>query len=271
MSDDHAAIFRTASVFIYRHIDEPLPLARIAAASGTTLSTLKRAFESTLGLTPGALVRRLRMELAFRTLACREQSILEVALAAGFEDHSAFTRGFRRAFGYAPSRARNVKSIQRELEQIELAEPELVVFEPFTIQSVTCTGYYFECAPRAWRELTEKLTAAGNEDYGLFVGAALDDPHRGDGSEHQVRFSAGVHGAGPIAGTEPHRFEGGTYARFRFDGKIANIGLAYHYIYGAWASEAHRKLRDEPAVTMLDSPPTPFETTRVLIALPLAE
>ena len=55
----------------------------------------------------------------YRTLMDREASVLEAALSSGFEDHSAFSRSFKRAFGCSPS-GRNKDLLQRELEHVEL-------------------------------------------------------------------------------------------------------------------------------------------------------
>src|SRR5580658_10292866 len=106
--------------FIYDNIDKPIKLADIAAAVNISLSSLKRLFLEATGQSPGAFVRRLRMEIAFRSLQNRNDSILEVALSSGFDDQSAFARCFKETFGYPPSQARKKLNIVNELECVSL-------------------------------------------------------------------------------------------------------------------------------------------------------
>lgn len=68
---------------VYERIDAPLSLAQLAAELDTSESSLQRAFLELVGLPPATLFRRLRLELAFRTLHSRQSSVLETALASG--------------------------------------------------------------------------------------------------------------------------------------------------------------------------------------------
>jgi AraC-like DNA-binding protein/DNA gyrase inhibitor GyrI len=259
---------------MYDHLEAPLSIAALAQQLAVSESVLKRAFAEIMETSPAALYRRLRLELAFRTLRSREQSVLETALAAGFEDHAAFSRSFRRAFGFAPSHARHVLTLQRELAAIALEEPDIVQLASLPLQSASATGSYFACAPRAWARLAEALATLPTEraEQALFVGRALDDPHAPDGPEPSaVRFAAGVAGVDEDLGLARDHTAAGTYARFRYSGLLANIGLAYHHIYGAWREQAARSgfaLSRAPALIMLDELPT-SAAQRVLIAVAL--
>jgi AraC-like DNA-binding protein/mannose-6-phosphate isomerase-like protein (cupin superfamily) len=63
-----------------------------------------RQFTQTVGMTPGAYLRTLRLCHAARELrTSSRRSILEVALAAGFADHPSFSRAFARHMGMTPS------------------------------------------------------------------------------------------------------------------------------------------------------------------------
>jgi DNA gyrase inhibitor GyrI len=106
------------------------------------------------------------------------------------------------------------------------------------------------------------------------VGRALDDPHAPAGPDaHAVRFVAGVFGLEDDLGLAREATPPGTYARFRYTGLLANIGLAYHYIYGAWrqqAAHAGFSVSAEPALIMSEEMPS-SSAQRVLIAVPLSE
>lgn len=257
---------------IYARIDEPLCLREIAESAGVSLSSLKRIFLEATDQSAGAFIRRLRMERAFRSLRSNQNSILEVALGAGFEDHAAFSRCFKKTFGYQPSFSRTKQTIIDDLECIVLEEPEIVELSDIVLQSITTQGTYFTCAPQAWEALEQKLTAEDLEDDfpGIFVGIGWDNPHEGEVLEFQVRFSAGVALLDRDLGIEKTVITAGPYAKFRYVGKLNNLGLAYHYIYGRWLAAAEVKINTKlPAFIALAAFPKDFSELGVAIYVPV--
>jgi DNA gyrase inhibitor GyrI len=130
------------------------------------------------------------------------------------------------------------------------------------------------CAGQAWSILRDALASLPEElrEQALFVGRALDDPHADGGpAPNAVRFAAGVAGLEHDLRLEPATTHAGVYARFRYTGKLASLGLAYHHIYGQWresAAESGYALSNEPALLLLDSLPIDSEQF-VTIAVPL--
>ncbi len=259
-------MFAKAVHYIYDNIDKPIELDDVAAHVGMSVSSLKRLFEEAVNLSPGAFIRKLRMEMAFRSLKSRDESVLEVALSHGFDDQSAFARRFKQTFGYSPSQARNKLNIVNELECITLEEPDMIEIKNLTIQSVTEVGLYFESAPRAWEKLKLALKdQAMNDDFsGVFIGIAHDNPHESNVREDAVRFTAGV----ALLDTDLHLatmdIAAGHYARFRYNGKASNKGMAYHYIYGKWQTNSDIKINNTiPAFFVVDHFPMPFKEENV--------
>lgn len=264
--------FAKAVRFIYDNIDQAITLEDIAKAIGLSLSSLKRLFEEATNQSPGAFIRRLRMEMAFRSLKSRKDSILEIALQSGFDDQAAFSRCFKQVFGFTPSQGRKKLNIVNELDCIELEEPDIVEMEDFEIQAVTKVGLYFESAPKAWQELKASLTKEElSEDFpGIFIGIGHDDPHEGLVKEDRVRFTAGVAFLTRNLEFNTMKINGGDYARFRYKGKPSNMGLAYHYIYGKWNENAHSKINKAiPAFVIHTGFSEPFIDTNLLIHVPL--
>jgi DNA gyrase inhibitor GyrI len=236
------------------------------------MSSLKRLFIEAINQTPGAFMRRLRMEFAFRSLQSRKDSILEVALSAGFDDQSAFARRFREVFGYSPREARKKLNIVNELEFVSLDEPDFIELTELHIQSVTEKGLYFEAAPKAFNILKCKMTANElNDDFsGIFVGIGHDNPHEDGVREDQVRFTAGVTLIERDLGIEHTTISGGRYARFLYVGKPNNLGLAYHYIYGKWSETSIIKINNtKPAFIAYDGFPDALQEQKILIHVPL--
>jgi AraC family transcriptional regulator len=80
-------------------------IANIAAEVGVHPVYLARAFRARYGVTPGAYLRRLRLEAAMAELAGTD-TLARIAHRAGFSDQSHFTRAFKAAFGTAPGQWR---------------------------------------------------------------------------------------------------------------------------------------------------------------------
>jgi len=257
---------------IYDTLDQPLSLDELASRVGMSLASLKRICQEAINQSPGAFIRRLRMECAFRSLQNREMSVLEIALAVGFDDHSSFSRRFRETFGYSPTQAREKTHIVNELECVVLEEPDLVELNDISVQTMTETGYYFEAAPNAWQGLQKKLHVDElSDDFsGVFIGIGHDDPHEGKVSEDQCRFSACVSHIQRDIGAENLIISGGAYARFRFVGKPNNLGLAYHYIYGQWSAKSSVKFcKNKPAFILFDRFPQAFDEHHLMIHVPI--
>lgn len=264
--------FISAIKFVYKNIDEPISLELIAQNIGVSTSTLKRLFLEATGSSAGSFIRRIRMERSFRSLRNKEDSILEIALQCGFEDASSFARSFKANFGYNPSFARNTINIVDELECISLEEPEMIEIDGFEIQGITKQGLYFEAAPLAWKILKEYLDeTVFNDDFtGNFIAIGHDNPHDGKVEEDQVRFSAGVAHLMSDLNIAKIAVPGGAYAKFNYTGKLNNMGLAYHYIYGTWCNKSSKKIDDKNSAFMLmDRFPDDFSEYHVGIYVPL--
>lgn len=93
----HAA----AQLIETRHA-EPLALADLAAAVGTSPFHFLRAFKAALGLTPHQFLVRTRLRHAARLLLETDLPVTEVAYAVGFGDLSTFTHAFKAATGRPP-------------------------------------------------------------------------------------------------------------------------------------------------------------------------
>lgn len=90
-------------VHIQQRLDEPLPLAGLAQLACLSPHHFHRVFTGMLGESVASHIRRLRLERAATNLKLSNQPIVQIALAAGYETHEAFTRAFRVAFGVSPT------------------------------------------------------------------------------------------------------------------------------------------------------------------------
>lgn len=92
--------------FLQAHFREALTLGQIAESAEVHPVHLAREFRRRQGMTMGDYIRTLRIEWACRELVATDQPIVEIAVHAGFCDHSHLTRVFRRLTGLTPSEFR---------------------------------------------------------------------------------------------------------------------------------------------------------------------
>lgn len=83
-------------------LDAPIPLEAIAQRVGVSVRQLERLFAGNLHVTPKRHYLEMRLERARSLLLQTEMSILEVAVASGFQSAGHFTRAYRTAYGVTP-------------------------------------------------------------------------------------------------------------------------------------------------------------------------
>lgn len=93
--------------YLQAHFREVVTLSQVADAAEVHPVHLARDFRRRQGVTVGDYIRTLRIEWAGRELIATDRPIVEVAIEAGFCDHSHMTRVFRRQAGVTPSEFRS--------------------------------------------------------------------------------------------------------------------------------------------------------------------
>lgn len=99
MRNPHLA---TAITRMRDHLDSPISPAVIARDLGISTRQLERLFGKYLNASPKKYYMEMRLERARNLLVQTEMSILDVALACGFESPGHFARVYRTAFGVTP-------------------------------------------------------------------------------------------------------------------------------------------------------------------------
>jgi len=94
--------------YIREHINEPLDREMLAAIAGFSVPHFHRVFTAHVGESAISYVRRLRLERAGHKLRMGAVNITEVALAAGYDTHAAFSKAFKQQFGLSPSEFRQL-------------------------------------------------------------------------------------------------------------------------------------------------------------------
>ena len=104
----HSEYIDNVKQYIREHIHEPLDREVLAGVAGFSVPHFHRIFTAQVGENIASYVRRVRLERAGRKLRMGAVDITEVALAAGYATHAAFSKAFKQQFGLSPSEFRQL-------------------------------------------------------------------------------------------------------------------------------------------------------------------
>jgi AraC family transcriptional regulator len=93
---------------LHENFTEPFTLEEIAKIADVHPVHLSRVFREKFDCTIGEYVRRLRVEFASKQIASTENSLCEIAHAAGFADQSHLNKTFKTVFGSTPAEYRKL-------------------------------------------------------------------------------------------------------------------------------------------------------------------
>lgn len=89
-------------------LGEGISVTDLADHAGYSPFHFSRLFTATVGVTPGLFLTALRMDAAKRLLLHRNDAVIDIAAAVGFDSLSSFSRRFRASVGVPPASLRTV-------------------------------------------------------------------------------------------------------------------------------------------------------------------
>ncbi|MGH7973269.1 MAG: AraC family transcriptional regulator, partial [Limisphaerales bacterium] len=253
---------------IQEHLDETLGLEELARVACFSSFHFHRIFAAMTGETIADHVRRLRLERAAMELRSDAEQVVQVALAAGYEAHEAFTRAFKSAYGISPS------AFRRATAPIAICPaPSGVHFRPglplttFNTNHITTKAMKvmtrkmrpmrvaylrhvgpYEETKQTWVELVARLSADKQiRKRSVYIGIGHDNPSATPAAE--LRFDACITVAEayePKKPVEVQTISGGDYAVAK-NCPVGKIKDAYQYLYGKWLAQSSRELRPVPS------------------------
>jgi transcriptional regulator GlxA family with amidase domain len=109
-----ATYARLASALSYLHANiATFEYHECADRAGISLSQLQRDFLQLFGVSPRAYLNKARLNCALELLA-GSRPVVEIALACGYADQTAFTRWFRGATGASPIQYRRARMMRSQ-------------------------------------------------------------------------------------------------------------------------------------------------------------
>jgi AraC-like DNA-binding protein len=97
-----------------KHCEARQPVAELAALAGLSPERFANLIRRIYGMSPVGFVLRNRIRQACLRLRGSKESLLDVALAAGFYDQAQFSRQFKRVMGMVPSSYRQTRPSEHQ-------------------------------------------------------------------------------------------------------------------------------------------------------------
>ena len=257
-----ATVTGKALWFIESHLDEDLSLDRIAETVGVSTFHLCRAFAGATGQSVAAYARARRLTQAASALASGAPDILDIALAAGYGSHEAFTRAFRQQFQTTPESVRAQAStvtlhLQEPLRMnpstvTPIAAPRIITHAAMTL--VGMTGHYQPGAnagiPSQWNRFRPFIGHVPNEIQGVSYGVVYNVD-----ASNSFDYLCGVEVSAVAdlpSGCIELRVPAGTYAVFLHEGHISTIQATFTAIWERGLAAAGVKPTDGPILERYD-------------------
>jgi AraC-like DNA-binding protein len=103
--------------YVDAHLDEPISLSDLGAASGLSRNYFAAQFRVATGLRPHEFLLRRRIERAQKMLVETNAPLAEIALSIGFRTQSHFSTVFKRLVGWSPYRWRDANKRETSVSE----------------------------------------------------------------------------------------------------------------------------------------------------------
>jgi AraC family transcriptional regulator len=244
---------RVVQDHIARHLSESPDLDALARLAHFSPFHFHRIFRGVTGQPLHAYIRILRLERAARDLSIRTDSVLSIALHAGYDSHEAFSRAFRDHFGITPSQHRRGEPPHpprpRPTPGTIPMNVQIVTVEPMLVASVRHVGPYGSPTIRnTWSTLCRWAAARGllNQTTKCY-GIGHDDPD--STPPDKIRYDACItvaEGTRAEGDVSIQTIAGGRCATTRHTGPHERLQQTYSALFGQWLPESGEEPADAP-------------------------
>lgn len=261
--DELRARLRRVLAHIDAHLDGDLRVEALARVAHWSPYHFHRQFAALVGESVGAYVQRRRLRRAAHQLAFRPAvTVLDVALANGYEGPEAFARAFKRCVGQTPTefrrgprweawRAAFDRDLPRSItvtEEPRLADVRIVELPPRSVAVLVHRGAPHRLGESIRRFIAWRRAHGAPPSRSATFNRFYDDPATVDPAEHRVDLCAGW--SGPVEpnaeGVTADTLAGGRYAVLRQVGDGDDVSATARLLYGPWLAQSGERVRDVP-------------------------
>lgn len=274
--------------FIEAHLQAELNMAEIAAEACYSAFHFQRLFRAISGLSVQTYVRQRRLSEAARMLRDPACSVLDAALAYGYQSHEAFSRAFAASFGINPSECRcqpeplvgqaRMEFLPRQSEpgQTVCKAPSIRFHEPYLLIGKTRTtnlesDYYADIVSfyHEFGDTESYLQIPNRAAPAWCYGVSYDHRDNGDFAflvGEQVTHLPEALPEGFVSLTLPS----GYYAEFEAYGPAITGKIVRDYIHGTWLPNACYERTEGPDFEITDVCNSRYpDAMRIKVYIPL--
>ena len=242
--DDVIADLIPLLIDVQQDLSQDADLGTLARRYGYSPFHFHRFFSKAVGETPKRHVDRLRLERAAYKLAITDETVLEIALSVGYNNHETFSRAFKRAFAYTPQDYRIACKVAQKarLERNRgfrgdgclLSPVRFVALPKMNFLAIRRYGAYASCPvpfderDEYWSELANWAKSHGGQFEAMPVAISYDDPTVTPDSLQRLDACLPVIGGAEVSGRIRRlEFAGGRYGQIEHAGPLDTIDQAY--------------------------------------------
>jgi AraC-like DNA-binding protein len=97
-------LFKKIQGIVESNLSNPLfGVEELAKEIGMSRTNLHRKIKSISGFSPSEFIRNMRLKKASILLLSQSNTVSQVSFSVGFEDHSYFSKAFKKHYGVSPS------------------------------------------------------------------------------------------------------------------------------------------------------------------------
>lgn len=246
--------------YIGQHLDEEITLDTLSKTFHISKFHFHRLFTALTGLSLQQYIRWLRLKRAAHQLIVdKDQSILSIAIDAGFDSHEAFTRVFKKTFGMSPSQYRLGSSGRPHIEKPPYRLPQrgenTMHVEIRTNQPIRLAMIEHRGDPEMVGDSVNQLiTWAKAQSINLKPKAGdafafgYDDPKTTPPEQFRLDLGIRVPDNFVIVGMKEKVIPAGRYAVAVHKGSRENLADTIYPMYREWLPQSGEELRDFPCI-----------------------
>lgn len=229
-------------------LDDYLCIEQLASIAGYSPFHFQRLFKEYTGENVASYIKRLRIEKSAFMLKYQYKKISTVAMRAGFNSNTSFTRAFKSYFHISPLEFKEkYKNFDTKEDTPDFTIVNLDSFKVFFIRTF---GDYYTSEPQAWNELTNCFKKALDETT-QYISICYDEPTIIK-SCSKLRYEACI-----LYEEEKHNkiqnlvlkeIESGAYAKFEFEGTLREFDLLFYKVYHTFFHDKTFQIGLRPAI-----------------------